>query len=545
MVSSVPSPGIEQGVEDMVSEATGEMRSDATDEILVGVADDAGTEIEEQDERNQVVSPVVEYVEESFDEEELLEDADIEPVSGLMRPLFSEETIESFELRGMSLGMVRFLSSWRMIHAVASVVGIAAIVFAFFFVSAEPEEKVSKPAVKVASVEAKQEVPKAEEKLAAVEVEESPAAEAPAECNAFSQYSKFSWSKHLGSLIDSQGKTGICELFGMSPKDVTSAFNDLPRYGPTGYDLVPEGAIFEIYPGGHSVRRAPTIEFLFTKEKLFEIHLNYGFSAAKDHKGDLFETALGKPVETGEDLQDRKFVRYVDKDLVVEQLEKTDPYKRVFREIVFTKKVFQDLDEEKLQLRKQARAAFAKGMDAFNQRKSGRAVANFGKARKLIPEYGASYVLEGITLIRQEKFEEADELATKALEVSRDERAHAEAKGIQAVAALYKGSKDEAIALFRSAVVLDPTNSEFGNSVSELDTGKYRPERVAKTAARMSCKSDKSKRKKGRNKGWTTDGLLARGNFLDNKTYVKALRKAKKKSAFEQEYERWVGWECR
>ncbi len=362
-------------------------------------------------------------------------------------------------------------------------------------------------------------------------------------CKPFSDYPKFPWREQIDSLVKAESAAGICGVFGISTEKVAKAFDGVPQYGPTGYDLIPKGKLFEIFPKGKAVRRQPTVEFLFYDDKLFEIRLKYGHLAAADMPDNLFDSLLAGSKEVGADYQGRELVRFLDGDVIVEQLRKTDRYKRSFRELVFAssgvRADIKDVDER----RGKAEAAFAKGMDFFNVRKSRKAISNFQKARKTVPNVGKAYVWEGITLVRDEGFKKADELATKAIEVSQDKRVHAEAKGLRGVAALFRGKKEEATSLFRSASELDPLNAEFANSVYELETGKYRPERVAKTAARMSCMGKKKGRKK-LNK-WTTKGLLARGNFPSEKKYKKVLKKAQRKSVFKKEKKRWTDWECR
>ncbi len=569
---------VDLGVEEIVSEATGEMRADSTEEILEDLTEEIRPEIA----REMGVSPVVPDSSQTpvppsvpvpaatpqEVEEEELDEFEIEP-AGLMRPLFSETTLRSFEMKGLPDGLLGLFEALRLVHALAAAAVIVIIVGVVVALSGEDaaetpaeiagadQEGKEKPEAppKAKESEEKPEVAKekqpAEDTAAKEAPKEKEAATAPpvpdlpGKCKPFSSFPKFPWSTHIDSLLDAAGKSGVCELFGTAPKAVASALKDSPQYGPTGYDLLPGAQLFEIFPVGTAERRAPTMEFVFIGEKLFEIRLNYGHFAGDGLKNTLFEAALGKPSESGTDLQGRKFKRYFNDDLVVEQKEKKDRYRRVFREVVFYSKAIHESLREKDQLRREAQAAFAKAMDAFNQRKSDKALKRFEKARGFIPEYGAAHVLAGITYVRQEMFEQADALAAKALQVSRDHRAHAEAKGLRAVAALYNKKKNDAIALFRSANELDPTNGEFGNAVSELDTGKYQPARVAKTAARMSCRKKKRRRLGKKDPGWTTEGILARGNFPSTKTYFKALRKAKRKREFKREFKRWKDWECR
>ena len=78
--------------------------------------------------------------------------------------------------------------------------------------------------------------------------------------------------------------------------------------------------------------------------------------------------------------------------------------------------------------------------------------------------------------------------------------------------------------------------TEYATSANELKTGDYDPARVAKTAARMSCLKS--------NPDWSTKGLLARGNFPDNKVYARQQKRARKKGSYQSAFDMWVGWEC-
>jgi hypothetical protein len=372
----------------------------------------------------------------------------------------------------------------------------------------------------------------------AIELAESQATDS---CKPLSAYPKFPWSEHLNSLVDAAGVRGVCELLDKSPKGIATVLADLPQFGPTGYDLIPTGELFQVFPEGRAERRSATIDFIFVDGKLFEIHFDYGFTSAEGLPPGLFDKALGEAVDTFTDPQERKIKRYLDGSLTVEQVTKKDKYNRTFAEIVFANKAIREQVQSEDKLRAQAKAHFETALGAFTERRYDKAIAGFQEAYKIIPSYGEAYVWEGVTLLRRDNFDAAAALASKALEVSRDKRVHSEAKGIMAVAALFGGKKGEALTLFQSAKDLDPINMEFVTSANELETGEYDPARVAKTAARMSC------RKKNRKKsvGWSMEGILARGNFPSTGVYFDALSKAKKNPMYKREFKRWVTWECR
>jgi tetratricopeptide (TPR) repeat protein len=486
--------------------------------------------------------------------------------TGLMRPLFGDMTIASFEQKEWSTSFVSFLTNLRVFHAVAVFSGLAVLVLGVVLIIATSDDEKSgeslddsavatvdgkKPAVDTAKTpkktdakpEAKKDGKKTDEKPASISADV-----APGGCKPFKLYPAFPWRKHLEAVLAAGGHDGLCALFGTSPSIVVGALKDLPHTVPTGYDPIPGGKVFEVFPGGKAVRRAPTMEFLFVRDRLFEIRLKYGASGAPGLSADLFNELLGDRREAPADLQKRKLSFYIDDDLLIEKYRKTDKYRRVFNEIVLSSKTVRDSMAAAVDVRNQAEAAFAKGMGQFSRRKWDKAIESYQNARNLVPGLGNAYVFEAIIQIRQEHFDDASALAERAVELSRDGRVQAEAKGVLAVSALYHRHKDKAITLFREAAALDPANGEFGTSAEELLSGKYASSRVAKTAARMSCK-DKSKkkrrsRKKKKEKAWTTDGLMARGNFPDKDTYYDALRKVKKKRGFRRDFDQWVGWEC-
>jgi tetratricopeptide (TPR) repeat protein len=358
----------------------------------------------------------------------------------------------------------------------------------------------------------------------------------PHTCKPLTDYPKFPWKDKLEKVVKSVDTGSLCGLFGFSPDAIAAGLKKDPHYGPTGYDLMPKGRVFELFPMGKAVRRAPTIEFLFTDNQLFEIHLNYRMEAAKDLKMGMFTSLLGKPSSDKKDSLDRRVTRYEDGDMEIIHYQKVDAYKREFNDIVFRSKPITNPLKEALALREEAIGSFERGMGYFSQKQTKRAIDQFHKAEKAIPSMGIAYVFEGITWLQVEEFEKAAQAADKVIDKSSDDRAKAGAHGLHAVIALYSGDTMSAELLFRKAAELDPTDPEFSTSAKELSSGSYAPDRVAKTAARMSCLKE--------NRSWSEKGLLARGNFPDSKTYMRAKNKAKRSSEYKSSYELWVGWEC-
>jgi tetratricopeptide (TPR) repeat protein len=355
-------------------------------------------------------------------------------------------------------------------------------------------------------------------------------------CKPISDYPSFPWSDKLKSFINATKKKGICGLFGLSRETVATTLRGKPSLGPTGYDLLPGGALFEVFPLGDAKRRSPTIEYIFVDDALFEIRLKYQMSSASDLSKDVFASAIGKPKKDKNDPLNREIRRYQDGDMLVTWIRKEDAYKRVFNEIVFSSKIRSESLKNELAKREEAMVAFEQAMSYFNKKQPMRAIDRFRKARKIIPSMGMSYIFEGITALQSEDFTKAAKAAKATLDNSTDVRAQAGAKGLQAVVALFNGEKNVAMELFKNAATLDPTDPEFSTSMKELKTGKYNSARVAKTAARMSCKQG--------NVQWTSKGLLARGNFPDNTTFVAAKNKAKNSKDYKRAFDMWTSWEC-
>jgi len=141
-------------------------------------------------------------------------------------------------------------------------------------------------------------------------------------------------------------------------------------------------------------------------------------------------------------------------------------------------------------------------------------------------------------LVRLEAFERAAEIASEILETSREGTTRARARWVAAVAALASGDRDAALEHLRAAAGDDPAAAGARESARELETGSYRAERVALTAARMSCRGKKGDES-------TVGGILARGNFPDTATYFRALREAKADAAYDAHFEGFVRSECR
>lgn len=370
-------------------------------------------------------------------------------------------------------------------------------------------------------------------------VEESQAA-APSgtahKCHKLSDYPAFPWKDKLELIAKSADKESLCELFDLSEKDVVAALRSEPSYGPTGYDLLPNASVFEIFPTGTAARRGPSMEFVFWNKKLIEIRLKYQMTASSALHTTLFADLLGNPPNSPKDATGRDVSRYTDMDMAITRYHKKDDYDRVFNELVFASNLAAKTLMDSMEKRQQALDAFARGSEFFAARKPTKAIGQFRKAQRLAPKMGLAYVMEGITLIQSEQFDTAAVVARKAMENSVDDRAKAGALGLQAVISLYSGFKEMALELFQKAAELDPTDVEYKTSVGELKSGRYEAARVAKTAARMSCLKTHS--------DWSQKGLLARGNFPDIKVYNRQYKRVRRNNDFQSSFDMWVGWEC-
>ncbi len=361
-------------------------------------------------------------------------------------------------------------------------------------------------------------------------------------CRPLSEYPDFPWKKEFTSLLKKLELTGICQLFGtLNAAAVSAGFNHLSHAGPYGNDSLTGGTRVEAYPTGQTNHQGPRIEFLLHDNLLYEIRFHYYGEYTKQVPAKMFASLLGSSGAAQKDPFGRWFSQYQDGDMIVEQMEKTDKYRRKFRWVVFGSKEKRNaLDIIKGANRNvDAEVTYSQGMAFYGDRKFNLAMKRFRTARRLNDRYGMAYFREALLLLRDERFDMAVEAVEKILEKSRDERAQAEAQGVLAVVALSKNDKESALEHYRKADALDPANKNFAQSLRELDTGKYAPERVAKTAARMECQKTRQGAK------WTVPGLLARGNFPDYKTYRKVLKRAKRSRAFKTASQRWIQWECR
>jgi tetratricopeptide (TPR) repeat protein len=520
--TSIPRPSVP--MQDVPRPVVKETDDDLPD---LRLEDDSGVvPVEEirREERTRPQEPVEEEPEE--DEEEDLGDEDLEEEEG-------RGILPGFLHRRLFPSAEDFRARVTVLHAAAAGLGVV-VVLVVILVAALGGGK--KKAPETAPTVAPKAAAAAPEKVVAPARGGARPAASTA-CRALGEYPEFPWKDRVGAIAKAASKPGVCGVFGMSPQAVAAALNDLPQVAQSGYDLVAGGGLLEAFPGGKLDRRAPSAELLFVGDGLFEIRLNY-LDTEKDALDEkAMKKALGDPLESVTDELGHKVVRFKDGDVIVERVEKKW-YGRTHLTLVLASALARQALAAERENGTKAEAKFEEGEAGFAARAYDKAVAAYEAAEKLVPSYGLAYAREGLVLVRTERFEEGAKVADKALAASRESRVRAQAEGLKAVAALRVGDKAAALARFKDAAGLDPAEALFAMSATELETGKYAVERVAVTAARMSC-MDKKKNE------WSAEGLLARGNFADTKSYFAALVEAKKNPRYKSLYKIYTKTECR
>ncbi len=478
--------------------------------------------------------------------------------SRLGRPLLSAELRRSAEQSNWPRPVIGLLASLNLIHLIGGAAGLGALIAVVTLLASSgaeeppPENTTEVTAAVVASTPqappvettdssgaapiAAASLPSPAETSTPDAAPPAPAEDTARSCKPLAEYSTIPWQDTLNTLLTRLDQTHLCQAFGASPKEVTAALEGSATYGPTGYDLLEDATVIELFPAETAKRNAPSIELIFIQEKLYKIHLQYGQSQAKTFGREVLEQILGQAEESGTDQLNRTYSTFVDGDLRIRMLERTDRYKRVFQSLFLSDGKFEPDPSEMEERALKAEAAQVLGMDNFNIKDYKEALKHLTWAQKLVPQYGAAYVMAGLIHLRKEAFDEVEAIAEKILRRSTDDRARANAEGLRAVVSMFKGDRTEALGHYQNAKELDPLNEIFANSIKELKSGTYKAAEVAKTAARLSCRTKQ---------GWTSQGLFARGNFPSRKTYLGALRKAKTDKKYKKTLEQWKQWECR
>jgi tetratricopeptide (TPR) repeat protein len=355
-------------------------------------------------------------------------------------------------------------------------------------------------------------------------------------CRRWDEYPQLPWREHLETASKAVSADGPCGLFGASAAKVSGALKALPQVGPSGYDLIPGGELLEVFPTGKAERRGPSMEFLFVGGKLFEIRLSYRESVPLGVSAGEFGDLLGAKPEKTTDYLNRKVQRLTDNDVAIEFVEEKW-YGFTLKTVVLASVSMRGAVESGRADREAAEKELVAGDAALAKWDIKGALERFTAASDRMPSYGYAYARQGLVQTRLEKFDDVEKVARKALEVSTENRARAEAFGLLAVAALFRGDVARAISSFESAEAADPANGFFAMSANELKTGVYTVDRVARTAARMECRGDKGLKA-------TEQGLLARGNFPNLGKYFEAIGKAKSDPAFAKSKKEFAKREC-
>ena len=486
-------------------------------------------------------------------EEKDVEGEEDETGNFLFRYVFSDTTLDNLEEKKWPAILVKVLGKTKYIY----LIGAGAALFSLFLLIVilavsggdEPEfpelpqvgkhtgEK-AEPGDGKAEPDAKTKTPKPEP-VAATGVG-NPSGMVPdpgGTCRPLDQYPEIVWRDRLFSVADKLGVNSVCAIFGKAPSAVAAAFGDLPVVGPGGLDEVRGGGLIEVFPTGKANRRGPSMEFAFVGNRLFEVRLKYRDTEGKNVGEKMLSEVFGDSADSGKDFLGRKFVRFMDGDVVIELIEEKW-YGRTLKTIVLASVQMREFLVPETEKIKGVVKSMEAGDALFGKWKFDDALKLYRKASNRMPEYGAAHVKQALMLTRLEKFEKVEKAAKKALEVSSENRVQAEALGLLGVTALYNGSTDNALEYFKQAASTDPANEFFRMSARELETGDYATERVARTAARMECLKKKGYKS-------TPKGLLARGNFPNMKAYFKKLQAAKSDPRFKKLKKDASRGECR
>jgi tetratricopeptide (TPR) repeat protein len=490
------------------------------------------------------------------DDEEVIdgfEDDAKEPDLILFQHVFSDDKLSGLGAKGWPPVLVGLLGKLRLLHAIAGGVVLAALLVTVIIVVAMPSEDAGADGAKsIAATGVPVQAPEkaaqgggagATTRAAAVPAQGAGTAAPPRQipesgksCTPWSKYPQLPWREHLEAASAAVGASGPCGLFGASPSQMAAALKALPEVGPCGFDFVAQGGMLEVFPTGKPDRRGPVMELNFVADRLFEIRLSYRESIPLETDAKEIGALFGAKPEKSKDFMGRKVQTVTDGDVVIEFVEE-DWYGRKLKTVVFASAAVRAGLAAERSRRESAEKEMAAGDAALAKWDIEGALARYTAAADFVAAYGYAYVKQGVALTRLERFDEVEKVARKALEMSGDYRAHAEAFGLLAVVALYRGDVAKAIENFDSAAKTDVANGFFAASAQELKTDTYSVERVARTAARMECRGDKGLKA-------TEKGLLARGNFPSLEKYFAVLNKAKVDPSFAKSKKEFAHWEC-
>ncbi|MBN2716179.1 MAG: hypothetical protein JXX14_10020 [Deltaproteobacteria bacterium] len=436
---------------------------------------------------------------------------------------------------GTALSRLRDVSVkvWAVMGGVLLVLGIGLVLL----MSSGAEEKAESNAAV-----AKRETPNAVAKPKSVAVKSKKSTAKPStrqsgirrhQCRAVSEYGSFMWQQELVSLLEKAGAKGVCDIMDQTFASMTAAFASLNPVMSSGLDGVPGSATLMVVPEGADKAGAGGIIFVFYETKLFRVILDFGAAREIELDMDDFEAAFETEAERS-NLGDMSVTGFVDGDVRIELVQHRGDVKR--RELQFTVTGLDVGLEKKLTEQRTAERHLAKANGYMLRQQYSNAVDAFQLAADANELCGAAWVGRATAQLYLEDFSGARAAANRALTVVDDDRIHALASHVLAVISLRSGDVKGAIAALEQAVSKDAANGDAALALNELKTGKYSTDRVAMTAARMSCVQEL---------GATLEGLLARGNFPDTQTFFEALKTAKMDIFFERHKREWVSRECR
>jgi tetratricopeptide (TPR) repeat protein len=342
----------------------------------------------------------------------------------------------------------------------------------------------------------------------------------PSTCKPFSEYRMIPWHAQIAKVLGADKGGGLCSVFGRTRQELTPALAGLKPGPRTGYDLLPDGVVWEFYPDGVVDRSASHLELFFSGERLFEVRAILAKGSAIELDLSTLEPLLGKATRKGVDFRRRAMVRHDDGDLVVEifaDVSKASPESPA-RELVFTGLKQREEQAKPQIIRRKAEADLADGVALLEKGKLDEAIRKFRMVSKLVPSSGEALVWEARTQAYRERWAKVEPLLALVEERSRDDRAKAKALALRAVRALASGEVKEAPQALRKAEKLDPADREIAACEAGVSRQVHDPEAVALTSLRLECLWDH------REEGWTEVGVLARGCFSDKEDYRRALK---------------------
>ena len=373
---------------------------------------------------------------------------------------------------------------------------------------------------------------RSEVKNASRENQASPAA-ASGNCHPVSAFGAFLWHGELASLVEKSGYKAVCDLMGQSFASMVTALADDNPVMAGSIDGLPDTAALEIVPSDAAALSAGGIRLMFHQTKLFRVVLDFG--KARDIGLDMDDIAEVLETKAEKNTSGELSVTAVNDGAVrIELVQERGAEK--LRELQFTAIKLDDALANRLEAQRRARRFLIKANDYVRRRQFSNAADAFQSAVDANDASGSAWVGRALAQLYLEDFSGARAAADKALTVSDDDMVHSMAAQALAVVFLRSGDLKAAIAQLEKAVSHNGDNAEATLALRELKTGEYGTERVAITAARMSCPEEL---------GASLQGLLAKGNFPDTQTFFNALRRAKMDIQFERLKRDWVSRECR